>query len=331
MWNDENKLNPGVNGEPSESANPGESAPPGEPPPRPVEVAGKGTEPAAATDDLFAPPSADSLPSDDQVEQECDASSPTVAVILARAAFRRRLRSATQHPDTREVILAWCLWLLITWVLLGFGASPAAIRWMVFLSLGGLVMLWPVFRLSQDGFGEVPAAEDSAPSGDLATRDAATSNPAPQPRSALTPGLILRDWLGMNIIFQAVVWPQIITHRWHADQAMFVSIAVAAWSLLVAAMVAWGCQRRLASVRTWVMVAILLLVWGEPLLMVLVRGMLPQWEGAFAWTMHVSPIEALYALTEPATTFEPQPWRPTLIAVLVAASVAWIGVGVGRK
>ena len=112
---------------------------------------------------------------------------------------------------------------------------------------------------------------------------------------------------------------------------MFLSIAVAAWSLLVAAMVAWGCQRRLASVRTWVMVAILLLVWGEPLLMVLVRGMLPQWEGAFAWTMHVSPIEALYALTEPATTFEPQPWRPTLIAVLVAASVAWIGVGVGRK
>ncbi len=241
------------------------------------------------------------------------------------------------RPDTREVILAWCLWLLITWVILGFGASPAAIRWMVFLSLGGLVMLWPVFRLSQDGFArrtvesERPVPLDSPEAKDVPALGAQAGPAEPPARSALTPGLILRDWLGMNIIFQAVVWPQIITSRWHSDQAMFVSIAVAAWSLLVAAIVAWGCQRRQSAARTLAMAAILLILWGEPLLMLAARAVPSLSAAAFTWTMHISPIEAIYALTAPASTFEPEPWRPTLIAVLVAGSVAWIGVAVGSK
>ena len=362
--------------------------------------------PAPPADDLFAPPSvevlsttetplrADDIVIDDVPVAPAD---PTPEEIAARTQARRRWRAMQHQPDSREVILAWCLWLLITWVLLGFGASPAAIRWMVFLSLGGMMMLWPLFRLSQDGFrSDSPDGFPSSPSGGIpsgplspvrggegwgegvanidttpgfatvatnsqnscesahasqptdpltlpsppADRGRGTEQPAPRDisapphreRFALTPGLILRDWLGMNIIFQAVIWPQIITSRWHTDQATFVSIAVAGWSLLAAAIVAWGCQRRKSSQRTLAMVALLLIVWGEPILMLAARALPALAPQAYAWSMRISPIEAIYALTAPAATFEPLPWRPTLASVLLAASVAWVGMAVmGRK
>jgi hypothetical protein len=225
-----------------------------------------------------------------------------------------RARAIPLHHElgSRELMLGWCFWLLGSWFALGMGLAGTPIRWMILASLLGLLVAWPAFRLSQDGgCARGPAAQKPG-------------HAAPRRRSRLTPGLILRDWFALNGVFQAVIWPHLLTGLWHLDQAMWISFAVASWSLLAGAIVAWGCGSCSGAIRLAAMYLVLLLLLGEPAILAALSAITEQ--GSFItmpWTMHISPIEAVFALTARPVDFEPGPWAATVCCILLAAIGGW--------
>ena len=108
---------------------------------------------------------------------------------------------------------------------------------MVFSCLTGVMVMWPVLRLSQN-MGQ-----------------------------AVSAGLLLWDWLCLNMVLQAVIWPLCVTSGWTSQQALWLVAALAAWSLLSgAALLAAGCWTSVLG-RVAGTLLCLLLVLGEPLLM----------------------------------------------------------------
>ena len=230
-------------------------------------------------------------------------------------------RSQRQRKEImpRGLVLAWCFWLIGSWcVALWIDSTVPAVRWMIFASLLGLMVIWPLIRLSQDI--TQGAARLSAPGND----------PNETETSALTPLVILADWFSLILVFQTVVWPLRLTTRWSVEQAAWLDAAVAAWSLLAAAIVAFGCSSRSAARRVVAMILCLLLLLGEPAAIALLDMIapLPKQTG---WTMRVSPLEALWKMTGPPTSWQPGPWRERVFAVAAAAVLAWIIVGIGLK
>ncbi|MEX2213783.1 MAG: hypothetical protein WD768_06635 [Phycisphaeraceae bacterium] len=244
-------------------------------------------------------------------------------------------------PSSRELLLGWCFWLLGSWFVLGLGLDGTPVRWMIFSAMIGMLMLWPLFRLSQDGFlsprrrwkwyepaaGGQGQTQVQDPVDEPASADAPA---APLPRllrSRLSPWLVLRDWFSLNVVFQAVVWPHLLTGKWTGEQALWVDAVVAGWSLLVGAIVAWGCQSSRGLLRFFAMLLVLGVLLFEPLMMSVINQISEARATAGAtWRMHVSPIEALYAVTQPAEKFYVQPWIVPIVCVALAAVLAWIGL-----
>ena len=207
---------------------------------------------------------------------------------------------AAPRTDTgsRGLVLAWCLWLLGSWAVARWlDSSGPVVRWMVLAALSGLMLLWPAFRLSQD----YPVAQGYG---------STASGP-----TAMPPGRVLLDWLSLNIVFQAVVWPLHVTAGWSVSQTLLLDAAVASWSLVTALLIAWGGRHRIGTQRTWAMVLCLLLVAGEPLVMVLMNNA--------TWHMRVSPIETIWVLTGPAGSWSADPWIERVAAVAAAAIWGW--------
>lgn len=141
----------------------------------------------------------------------------------------------------------------------------------------------------------------------------------------LTPGLIFRDWLSMNLVFQSVVWPLRITAGWELEQALWIDAAVASWSLLVGALTAWGCRYRHNSGRAWATIIVFLVTFGEPLLLNGIALLNEKFSLAIPnWPMRLSPIETMYALTVSSGLFEPGAWRFNVVAVAAAGLLAWL-------
>jgi hypothetical protein len=202
----------------------------------------------------------------------------------------------------RELMLAWCLWLLGSWaVTLSIASPQPGVRWMVLMSAVGLLLGWPAFRLSQSGEADADAA-------------GAAAGPGAPPVL-----LVLFDWVCLMLIFQAVVWPLRLVGGWTFDQAAWLAIAMAAWSLLAGAIVAVGRQFESGGVRALAMAGCVLLVLGEPLVMAL-SGV----EGG--WRMRVSPIGALWEVTGRAHLVRMEQVSQRVTVVAVAAAVAWVGL-----
>lgn len=260
--------------------------------------------------------------------------------------YRARPNPYAYEPSSRELMLGWCFWLLASWSLLGMGIDGTPIRWMIFASAMGMMLVWPVYRLSQSGFrnDEPPAREspvapalvhdecndpmDMADASAFAPSPIDTDPPLPSTKQRLiphlTPGLIFRDWFALNGVFQAVIWPHLLTGQWTLEQAGWVSASVATWSLLVAAIVAWGCRFSSGLIRTTAMLLVLLLILGEPIVLATANALAERWQMEdLDWPMSVSPIEALYALTAPPTDYAPGRWIATVLCVLLVALVAW--------
>jgi len=228
----------------------------------------------------------------------------------------RRPAAIDLNPSSRELLLGWCLWLLGSWIILGMGFQRTPIREMILASMLGMMLLWPAFRLSQDGRRRRTIHRDTT--ADVAAMH--TDSHAP----GLTPGLILRDWFALNCVFQAVVWPHVLTEQWHMDQAAWVTAAVAAWSLLAGAVTSLGCLARRNAGRVAAMAAIVLLLFGEPVVLAWMNRLGEDGQlGGFDWPMHVSPIEAIYALTAKAVDFDPSPWAVPVMCVALAAFATW--------
>ncbi len=273
--------------------------------------------------------------------------------------YRRRRLRPQDEDGSRELMLGWCLWLLASWILLGMGFNGTPIRQMIFASCLGMMIAWPAYRLSQSGrkgrgegeeksqisnlkfqISEVPF-QLSNPTASTAAHAAKSEIRHPQsqirnpksdirnPKSLLSPGLIFRDWFALNGVFQAVIWPHLMTKHWTLEQAAWVSASVATWSLLIGAVVAWGCRSMTAAGRFAAMALVLAILFAEPVVLMVARDALPHEPGnvaAFNWAMQVSPIEAIHELTAPPVQFAATGWALPVVCVLLAAILGWVGV-----
>lgn len=230
---------------------------------------------------------------------------PSIAIVMHEAASNRfsqpqnvaagNVRSNTQLTSPRVISLGWCLWLLGTWhgALLADSAVPAT-RWMLFSSVIGLMALWPTVRLSLD-YGSFPC---------MVTE-------------------VLREWLALVAIFQAVLWPLGLTAKWNFMQMLWLDGAVAAWSLLTALFVAIGVWSRFTKHRLMMMALCLLLLIGEPLAMILLStGIWPA--QTHDWVMRISPIQTIWALSDMPIEWTSGPWRTNVATVAVAGGVGWV-------
>jgi hypothetical protein len=218
-------------------------------------------------------------------------------------------------------LLWWCLWLLGSWgtILLLDSPVPAA-RWMVFAGVLGMMLLWPLFRLSQAAGPPAPALPGvpGPPDGD--------------PPALLPARQVLKDWLSLNLVFQAVLWPLQLTANWHLGQTAWLSAAVAAWSLLTAAVVAWGGRRPSRGVRISAMILCVLLMLGEPLVMAAVNLGPASGPGlSHVWPMVVSPIDTLWAATDSHYNWQPGLWGARIVGVAAAAALAWVGLAYSAR
>lgn len=244
-------------------------------------------------------------------------------------------------------MLLWCLWLLATWVIaiLGNTGLPP-IRWMILSAMLGLTLAWPLLRLMQESPSAGPAESlprttrvrlpdalrDADSSASSSTRagdgdDAVTSRGAPKPRAWDVMRLILRDWLALILVFQVVVWPLQLTAMWSLGQAIVLDGSVAAWSLLVGAIIAWGCMGDRPSRRTIAMVLVVLLLFGEPLIMAIINFNASRGQGIL-WPMRVSPIETVWSATGVPADWIGGPWIERTIAAGIAAVLAWAALGI---
>lgn len=250
----------------------------------------------------------------------------------ADASERLHLMTPMEHdPRLRQswrvVTLGWCAWLLVTWglSLMKTSVVPAS-RWMIFVAAIGAMVIWPEFRLSQVGSGG-GASEGGEGRG---------SRGVALPRMARR--VVLGDWLTITVLTQMMIWPLwlssgkvvsagsiVILHtRWSAQQTAWLGAALAAWTLVTAAVVAWGLGR---STRTAAMIAMalcLLLLVGEPLAYAVageVRASETGWPA-----FRVSPLSTLWGLTVAKAEFHAEPWIARIASVGAAAVVAWVGL-----
>ena len=188
---------------------------------------------------------------------------------------------------TREVLLAWCLWLLISWVTnLGAGSPEPAARGMMQSVMVGLGLVWPAWRLSQ-GYN---------------------------PRGGWQ---IATDLLLLLLLTQVVLWPLRLLIEWTMAQILMIDAVLTVWGA-AAAVCAWVGQRGVSSVRrVAATTACVLLLTGGWLAIA--------WAGD-PWPVHWSPLYMLWRLSEPHTAYDAASlgWRLSVVAGLTATAWALV-------
>lgn len=238
---------------------------------------------------------------------------------------RQQHGSDSMRRSWRVVTLGWCVWLLVTWglSLLQTSVVPAS-RWMILVAAIGAMAIWPAFRLSQAPAGVGVAAGDSLP------------------RAARR--VVLGDWLTITLLTQMMIWPLwlssskvgaaggvvIYQTRWSAQQTAWLGAALAAWTLLSAAVVAWGVGRGTRGAAMIAMAVCLLLLLGEPLAYAAAGA---AWGSETQWpAFRVSPFSTLWGLTVAKAEFDAAPWVMRIASTGAAAVVAWVGLSwMGRR
>lgn len=207
-----------------------------------------------------------------------------------------RMDPKQDRVGVRVLVVGWCVWLLGAWVTaLSLDSAVPAGRWMIFSTLIGMLVIWPAYRLS------VPRHWADVAGGPM-----------------IAP---LLDWFSLYFIVQAVIWPLMITAQWTVRQTLWLDLAIGAWSLVSALLIAWGCRSDHGGLRMVAMALCLLLIVGEPLLLALAGA--GDGRPQQAWTMRVSPVETVWALSSPTGGFDLDPWRWHVCSVLAAAAVGW--------
>jgi len=223
-----------------------------------------------------------------------------IAEARAQTAARKRFRAL--RYETHVLVLGWCLWLIGSWVaVLLVDSTQPAVRWMVFSALLGLMLLWPAVRLSQ-----------------AAGRD-----------DGARTWVVLRDWVALLLVFQAVVWPLRVNANWTLAQTALIDATIAGWSLLAGAVLAWGLGRGTAGRRSMAMAVCLLLLVGEPVAMTLLNLAATQGEGTL-WHLWLSPVEAIWKITQNWRFTDAAPWITRAVLAWGLALIAWGALGVGR-
>ncbi len=252
-----------------------------------------------------------------EIEAEAFAGPDAKKEEASRASLGSLWGAVRESP--RGVLLLWCLWLLGSWLIsLSQVSSAVAVRLMVVVSALGLMLIWPLFRLSESPPRKDDFAKDSKLSRYIvleppkwATRDA-----------VLTPGLLIfSDWLSLILVFQAVVWPLRLTAGWGVLQTAWLDLTVVVWTFLIAAIVAIVCRTPRTDVRTFGMILCVLLVFGEPAYMLLLN-MYRDYPSF--WQMQLTPIAPMWAMSTQPLDWDPGPWKVNILLTGLAGCVAWV-------
>jgi hypothetical protein len=258
------------------------------------------------------------------------------AFYAERARRRRRESEAIQSP--RELVLLWCLWLLGAWVVIWAGelasgnvwglAAPGAVRWLVCAAVVGLMALWPAYRLSQGSLSSPQGPEgDADPQAVLP----AERLPGDWRLPPLRASLVLRDWFCLMLVLQAVLWTLRVTARWTIEQAAWLNAALGAWSLLSAAVIAWGCRSPSGWRRTEAMALCLLMPLVEPLAMAFAGPLTLGLGGEASWLLQLGPFQAVWFMTGPGPVSEVGGYAKAIPAVAILAGLAWLGLALTRE
>jgi len=189
-----------------------------------------------------------------------------------------------EASTVRGLALGWSLWLLGAWaVTLAIDSTVPAVRWMVYAALMGLMLIWPMLRLSQRG-------------------------------TAALAGTLL-DWVCLMLVFQAVIWPLRLSGDWTMPQTWWLNATMGAWSLLTGLVIAWGRRVDRGSIRTLAMVACVGLLLGEPALRAST--------GIVSGDLWLSPLGLVWQLTESPTHYVAQRWAMPVGSAGAAALVGW--------
>ena len=233
------------------------------------------------------------------------------------------------------LVLGWCLWLLGAWVGMWAwgGWTVPALRAMVFAGMLGIMGVWPAVRLSQATPTPTPESDPrKSRRGGVPTVDPQRGG---GPLGEPTAGAWLRvcaatagDWLALNLVFQAVIWPLRLAAGWAVLQAAWLAGAVGAWSLLTALLIAWGRGGNDALRRSAAMIACVGVVLAEPLLWWLAwrAGVLG---GVGETAMRLSPLQALWHFTAPglgprSLQLIIQQQGAQVLGVAAAAAAGWL-------
>ncbi|MBB6429540.1 hypothetical protein [Algisphaera agarilytica] len=213
----------------------------------------------------------------------------------------------------RGLVLGWSLWLLGSWVVLWAvgGWTVPALRVMVLSGLVGMMGVWPAVRLSQPTrTRRVASAGHEVLGGDWA-------------RAC---GWIAADWLALNLVFQAVIWPLQLAARWSTPQAVWLVVAVAGWSLLTGLVIAWGRGTNHPAARTWAMVVCVAVVVLEPILWWM--GLMAAGPEVGVPEMRFSPLQAVWGVSAAGTEAQAQAAVAVhgfqIVTVAASAMVGWV-------
>ncbi len=248
-----------------------------------------------------------------------------------------KVRMARPEIASKGLVLLWCLWLMGNWLIISrVDTSFASFRWMMMAIMIGLVVLWPMYRLSQDHPDTDPAPEPVRKKPFIYFGTFESAYP-------MRPGVVFTDWLCLNLVLQAILWPLYlgpqwsaifagvqgkdpvidVDTRWSVQQTMWMGLDVAAWSLLAGCVIVLGCRARTSKGRGLAMLCAIALVLGEPLLMWVLNLISPIWLG---WPMVVTPIRSFWEISGQPNDWNGRYWVPILQVTVSVAVGAWAGM-----
>ncbi len=164
----------------------------------------------------------------------------------------------------------------------------------------GMMAIWPAFRLSQ------------APLPDNTVRS----------RRMVMVMIIIVDWLGLQIIFQAVLWPLQWMAGWSFEQGLMLDLSLAGWSFITGLIIVSTIHGRRWLVRTWGMLLCLLVIFGG----LLAIWLYTRWGGgsvAMESLTCYSPVLMLWSLTAAGFEFDSRVALPCVLFVGISGLSGW--------
>lgn len=214
-----------------------------------------------------------------------------------------------RRGEPRIFAFCWTLYLLLAtvaafWAVGAPGGHdplamrPAARSLLAAITVGA-ALLWPMTRLSQT---------------------------APSERPGRVAKAVGQDVLVLLVPAQAVIWPQIAMAAWPVPVVAALAASIAAWTLLVGAVLALGLSIPRVH-RAWWMLLVVAIAGAGPLVALGPLGGLAHGNDAFDWWWMTSPLTSGFeiardrAWTGAAAAVQPGHWR----AIALVAWIALIG------
>lgn len=214
--------------------------------------------------------------------------------------------------SSRHVVLLWCLWLLGSWgVALWRYDLTQASQLMMLAVLLGLLLIWPLYRLSESVGPGRPGVSSKVPDSD-----------------GYLQTYVLVDWVSLLIVSQAVFWPLQVVNDWPRYQTQWLNLSLVAWSLMAALFVAWGCGRRSAWSRGVAMALCIALAGGAGFWAVLMW-----WMGIHALpvdALSYGPLTGIWVMSHSPTWAQQQVWMSQTVLVGSVGLMGWTGLSMIR-